>query len=50
MNVVDIVALQKYLLQMQSFTAAQFDAADVDGDGAVDVFDLSLLKRLVSMR
>ena len=32
---------------MQGFSQTQFDAADLNEDGTVDVFDLALLKRAV---
>ncbi|MCR5717502.1 MAG: RICIN domain-containing protein [Oscillospiraceae bacterium] len=44
-TVLDIVALQKYVLNMRSFTQEEFDIADMNGDGFVDVFDLALLRR-----
>ena len=39
-NVVDIIALQKHLLNLQPLTAEQAAAADLNADGAVDIFDL----------
>ena len=45
-NVVDIIALQKHLLNLQPLTAEQAAAADLNADGAVDIFDLALLKKL----
>ncbi|MBQ4464585.1 MAG: discoidin domain-containing protein [Oscillospiraceae bacterium] len=44
-KVADLVMLQKYVLGVGKLTDA--DAADVTGDGAVDVFDVALLKRLL---
>ncbi len=44
-SVLDIVALQKYLLAQQSFTEDNFANADMNDDGAVNVFDLAALKQ-----
>lgn len=41
----DIVLLQKYLLGAEPLSQAAYDNADLNADGVVDVFDLSLLKR-----
>lgn len=41
-TVLDVVALQKYLVNMG--TMSDPDNADVNGDGAVDIFDLALVK------
>ncbi len=46
-SILDIVALQRYLLGIDGFSQAQYDIADMNADGAVDVFDLALLKRAV---
>ena len=45
LSVVDIVALQKYLLGNQ--VAIVRGNSDMDADGEVDVFDLALLKRVI---
>ena len=42
-GVSDIITLQKYLLGLNA--AIDHNAADLNGDGSVDVFDLGLLKR-----
>ena len=44
-SVADAVALQRYLLM--TGTLADPAAADLDGNGTVDVFDLAYLKRLL---
>ncbi|MBQ9694922.1 MAG: cellulase family glycosylhydrolase, partial [Oscillospiraceae bacterium] len=41
-TVLDVVALQKYLVNMGTMSNA--DNADVNGDGVVDIFDLALVK------
>ena len=45
LGVTDAISLQKYLLNMTNFNSAQWKAADLNNDDAVDVFDLGLLKR-----
>ena len=44
-EVLDIVTLQKFLLAESTLPDAA--AADLDGDGNVDIFDLARLKRLI---
>ena len=44
-SVTDAVYLQRYLLGEFSLNEAAFRNADLNGDGEVDVFDLSLLKQ-----
>ncbi len=46
-NVKDIIMLQKYLLNVQSFHIENFINADMNRDGDVDVVDLALLKRFL---
>ena len=46
-GVIDVVALQKYLLNQNSISATQYISSDLNTDGNVDVFDLALLKRTV---
>lgn len=43
-DVTDLLLLQKYILNVKSFTPENFINADMDADGRVDVFDLGLLK------
>lgn len=45
-DVLDVICLSKYLLR-QPIASIDLKAADMDGDGQVDVFDLGLLKREV---
>ena len=45
MEVADIVALQQYILNQRPFKEKQFKNADLNGDGAVNVIDLALLKQ-----
>ena len=44
-TMLDLVQLQRYLLAIDGFDQAKFDAADMNRDGEVDVFDIALLKR-----
>lgn len=44
-DLLDIIALQRYLLMQDTLTAEQFANADMNDDSAADVYDLSLLKR-----
>ncbi len=44
-SVLDIVALQKYLLAQQDFTEENFANADMNADGSVNIFDLAALKQ-----
>ena len=43
----DILLLQKFLLCCADLTYAQYEAADLNADSMVDIFDLGLLKRMV---
>ncbi len=45
-TVLDIVAMQKYLLAKTPFNAEQVKAGDADEDGVVTAFDLAIMKRL----
>lgn len=48
LNVSDIVALQSYILgKNKEFTKKQYLASDMNKDGAVDIFDLTELKKAV---
>lgn len=44
-TVADAVLMQQYLLNGVAVTESQWEKADMNGDGAVNVFDLALLKR-----
>ncbi|MCR4645928.1 MAG: hypothetical protein K5695_11060 [Oscillospiraceae bacterium] len=46
-NVLDVICLQKHLLNMATLSEDQWACADLNADGCVDVFDLGLLKREV---
>ena len=46
-TVLDVVALQKYLLKTNTFTKAQYTSADMNGDGIVNIYDLILMKKAV---
>ncbi|MDE5583450.1 MAG: carbohydrate-binding protein [Ruminococcus sp.] len=46
-NSVDLVLMNKHLLNISSLTAEQYSHADLNGDGSVDVFDLVLLRQEV---
>ena len=46
-NTLDIILLQKYLLNAQPFSKTQFLEADLNRDGDTDVLDLALMKRKV---
>ncbi|MCR4637947.1 peptidoglycan DD-metalloendopeptidase family protein [Ruminococcus sp.] len=48
LNVSDIVTLQSYILgKNKEFTKKQYLASDLNKDGAVDIFDLTALKKAV---
>ena len=44
-SVVDVIALQKWLLCVPGTETANWRAADFDGNGVLDVFDLAFMKR-----
>ncbi len=46
-DVLDVILLQQYLLQLEVFNIDTFRAADYDDDGAVNAFDLAMLKRKI---
>lgn len=46
-RVADAVALMKHLLTENTLTAAQADAADMDGNGILNALDLTLLKQYI---
>ncbi len=45
LTVLDVIALQKWLLNLPDATLADWQAADRTGDGRIDAFDLCLLKK-----
>lgn len=49
-ELLDLVKLQRYLLGQSSMTEQQFANADINADGDVDVFDLALLKRILTVK
>ena len=46
-DLLDVIALQKYLLLLEPLTPDQLEQAELTGDSSADVFDLCLLKRYV---
>ncbi len=46
-SLLDVITLQKYLLTVLDLNETQYQNADMNADGAVNVFDLALLKREV---
>ena len=46
-NVPDVILLQKYLLNFETLDMSAFTKADCSGDGNVNAFDLSILKRRI---
>ena len=45
LTVADVIALQKYLHGKNPYTAEKFISADMNNDGNVNIFDLSLMKK-----
>ena len=45
LSAADLVALQKWLLAVPGAKVKDSDAADMDGNGILDIFDLGLMKR-----
>ena len=50
LNVADLVALQKYLLNNNDFNKSLFYYADMNDDEKVNAFDLILLRQAVAKR
>ncbi len=46
-TLVDLLTLQKHLLAQTTLSVSQASAADLNSDGAVDVFDIGILKKLL---
>ena len=44
-DVLDVVLLQKWILNIPGTTLPNPDAGDLDGDGQIDIFDLGMMKR-----
>ena len=44
-NIVDIILLQKHLLNKEGLAAEQAEYADFNNDGLLNIFDLILMKR-----
>lgn len=49
-SVLDVILLQKWLLQTADVTLADWQAGDLYEDAVLDVFDLAILKRLVTQK
>lgn len=45
LGVTDVIMLQKWILSTKNAKLANAKAADLNGDGVIDVFDLALMKR-----
>ena len=45
LSVLDVMMVQKWILQVDNSTLTNTEAADMDHDGIVDIYDLALLKR-----
>ncbi len=48
-TLVDMVKLQKYMLSVSTLSEQQYTLADMNGDGAVDIFDLGILKKVLTV-
>ena len=46
-DIADVVLLQKWILAVPDTKLANWKAADLYEDGRLDVFDLSLIKRML---
>ena len=49
-NIADAVLLQKYLLVSEQFTKEQYEAADLNGDSSVDVFDMIAMRKIITKK
>ena len=47
LSVMDLIVLQRHLVNLDTISEAQFPYADMNADGNVDIFDLALLKHAV---
>ncbi|MBQ6181989.1 MAG: peptidoglycan DD-metalloendopeptidase family protein [Ruminococcus sp.] len=43
-NIADVITLQKFMTGDQSYSSKQYEASDLDGDGIVNAFDLTLIR------
>ncbi len=48
LGIADIVSLQKHLINVQRLDRNTLSIADMNGDGRVNIFDLSILKGMIS--
>ena len=46
-KVADLVIFRKYLVRNTSFNASQFSIADINNDAVLDVFDFTMLKKIL---
>ena len=44
-NTADLVLMSKYLLGREDFTKKQYELADMNEDGAADIFDMVSLRK-----
>lgn len=47
-NIDDALVLQKYLLSEEKFTSEQYEKADINGDNSTDIFDMVLMRKLIT--
>ena len=47
-DTLDVVLLQKWILNVPGTTLPNPDAADLNGDGQIDIFDLGLMKHILT--
>jgi murein DD-endopeptidase MepM/ murein hydrolase activator NlpD len=43
-NIADVITLQKFMMGRQSYSSKQYEASDLDGDGTVNAFDLTIVR------
>jgi hypothetical protein len=48
LSIADIVSLQKHIINVQKLNRNNLSIADMNGDGRVNIFDLSILKGMIS--
>ena len=46
-EVSDLITVQKYLVKKSDLTEQKFKLADLNGDGAVNAYDMIMLKRIL---